>query len=530
LPIKINFGYRKMTSSRNHPEWLFNLPMALLSGFLLFLSFPKFGTGVLAWVALVPLLQALRDVKPLQGFKIGFITGMVANVGILYWISYVVVQYGYLPFYIGFAVMLLLAAYLSLYTAFFAMGIVLLRIRGNAILFAPPLLWTVLDYARSHLLTGFPWETLGCSQFLHENIIQIADIAGTYGITFAIVLINTALYEVLAARFQRRKYPVMGIVTACAVLAVIYGYGHVRKADIHKSMKSIPSVEVVLIQGNIDQNMKWDARYQSETLDIYRSLSLRSIPARECLFVWPETAVPFYFESPEALRAEIVDLARTSGRTLLFGSPRYEEEKGIKSYMNSAYLLRSDGEIGGRYDKVHLVPYGEYVPLRQLFPFAGKLVAGIGDFRPGERRDPLMADGRRFGVLICYEVIFPDAARDYKRKHADVLVNITNDAWFGRTSAPYQHLSMAVFRAVENRLFLVRAANSGISAVIDPTGTILSQTQLFERTVLKNEVKFIDEKSIYAAYGDWFVYLCGLLLILNIFIQTRRKNHDRRNS
>jgi len=133
-------------------------------------------------------------------------------------------------------------------------------------------------------------------------------------------------------------------------------------------------------------------------------------------------------------------------------------------------------------------------------------------------------------VLICYEVIFPDAARDYKRKHADVLVNITNDAWFGRTSAPYQHLSMAVFRAVENRLFLVRAANSGISAVIDPTGTILSQTQLFERTVLKNEVKFIDENSIYAAYGDWFVYLCGLLLILNIFIQTRRKNHDRRNS
>jgi apolipoprotein N-acyltransferase len=198
--------------------------------------------------------------------------------------------------------------------------------------------------------------------------------------------------------------------------------------------------------------------------------------------------------------------------------------------MNSAYLLRPDGVVAGRYDKVHLVPYGEYVPLRQLFPFIGKLVAGIGDFRPGKGFDPLVSDGRRLGVLICYEGIFPEAARDYKRNRADLLVNITNDAWFGRTSAPYQHLSMTVFRAVENRLYLVRAANTGVSAVIDPTGVILSRTGLFERTVLKGEVKFIDEKTFYAAYGDLFVYLCGLLLILTDFIQMRRRNHAGRNS
>jgi apolipoprotein N-acyltransferase len=319
-------------------------------------------------------------------------------------------------------------------------------------------------------------------------------------------------------------------VTACVVLAVIYGYGHFRTANIRESLKKASPMEVTLVQGNIDQNIKWDARYQSETLNIYRSLSLSAIPAPDGLIVWPETAAPFYFERPDPLREAVIHLARISGRPLLFGSPSYEDENGRVSFMNSAYLLRPDGVVAGRYDKVHLVPYGEYVPLRQFFPFIGKLVAGIGDFRPGKGFDPLVSDGRRLGVLICYEGIFPEAARDYKRNRADLLVNITNDAWFGRTSAPYQHLSMTVFRAVENRLYLVRAANTGVSAVIDPTGVILSRTGVFERTVLKGEVKFIDEKSFYASYGDLFVYLCGLLLILIDFMQKRRRNHAGRNS
>jgi len=160
--------------------------------------------------------------------------------------------------------------------------------------------------------------------------------------------------------------------------------------------------------------------------------------------------------------------------------------------MNSAFLLRPDGVPAGRYDKVHLVPYGEYVPLRKIFPFIGKLVVGVGDFRPGEGFHPIRGEGWNLGVLICYEGIFPEAARAYKREGATLLVNITNDAWFGRTSAPYQHLSMTVFRAVETRLYLVRAANTGISAIVDPAGKILSRTPIFERAVLKGEVKIID--------------------------------------
>jgi len=519
-----------MTFYTTHWKPFSNLAMAFLSGLLLFLSFPKFGSGILAWVALVPLFYALRDAKPWEGFKTGFLTGLIAHVGILYWIFYVVVQYGYLPVYAGIAAVLLLAAYLSLYTACFAMGVVFLRARGNAVFLSAPLLWTILEFARSHFFTGFPWENLAYSQYLYENIIQIADITGTYGITFTIVLINTVLYNVLTAQFRRGRYPAAEIATACAILVVVYGYGHFRTAEMHESLKKASTVEVALVQGNIDQNIKWDARYQSETLDIYRTLSLRAIPAPGGLIVWPETAAPFYFEHPGPLREAVFDLVRISGRPLLFGSPRYEEGNGMVSFMNSAYLLRSDGAVAGRYDKVHLVPYGEYVPLRKLFPFIGKLVAGVGDFRPGKGFDPLVSEGRRIGVLICYEGIFPEAARDYKRKKADLLVNITNDAWFGTTSAPYQHLSMTVFRAVENRLYLVRAANTGISAIIDPTGKILAQTGIFERTVLKGEVKYIDEKTFYTAYGDLFVYLCGIVLIPYYFILQRRRKNAGRNS
>jgi apolipoprotein N-acyltransferase len=207
----------------------------------------------------------------------------------------------------------------------------------------------------------------------------------------------------------------------------------------------------------------------------------------------------------------------------LFGSPSYEEEGGRASFANSAFLLKPDGVLAGRYDKMHLVPYGEYVPLRRFFPFIGKIVQGVGEFRPGKGFYPISYHGRRFGVLICYEGIFPEAARDYKNRQAHLLVNITNDAWFGKTSAPYQHLSMTVFRAIETRLYLVRSANTGISAVIDPTGRIVSRTGLFERTVLKGEVKFIDAKTFYEAYGDVFVYGCALFLIIGYGMQKRRR-------
>lgn len=501
-----------------------NLIAVLLSGLLLFLSFPKFGCGIFAWIALIPIFFALRDAEPWEGFKSGFIAGLVAHIGILYWITYVVVQYGHLPVYLGIMATLLLAAYLSLYTALFAMGVVYLRRSGGTLFFSAPLLWTLLEFARSHLFTGFPWENLAYSQYLFRNILQIADITGIYGISFTIVMVNAILFNLWALR-SRRRHLLVELTIACTVVAAIYGYGSFRTAQIQESVQKKSPIEVALVQGNIDQNIKWNERYQLQTVHIYRSLSLRSVPSEGGLIVWPETAAPFYFEGTNPLRTVVTDVARASGRQILFGSPSYDEGGGKISYANSAYLLRSDGNVAGRYDKVHLVPYGEYVPLRAFFPFISKLVVGVGDFMPGRGFNPIEVDGHSIGVLICYEGIFPESAREYKQKNTDLLVNITNDAWFGNSSAPFQHLSMTVFRAVEARLYLVRAANTGISAIIDPTGTIISQTGLFERTVLKGEVKYIDEKTFYTAYGDLFVFLCGMVLIVySMVLRRRRKN------
>lgn len=501
------------------------LILAGLSGLLLFFSFPMYGYGIVAWAALIPLFFALQDATPRAGFRIGFLAGFIAHIGIFYWIVYVVVHYGYLPVYAGIAAMLLLAAYLSIYTACFAVGVVFLKGKGIPLVLSAPLLWTVLEFLRSHFLTGFPWENLAYSQYLFAKIIQISDITGIYGITFAIVLINAVLYDLLSARPPGRRLWVQAVFAGVVITAILV-YGHIRTAEIDAALHKAPGLPVALIQGNIEQSVKWDPLYQSQTIDIYSSLSRESTPSGSGLIVWPETAAPFYFQRPGPLQDAVVNLARASGSAILFGSPSYEEEKGTIHYMNSAFLLGSDGTLSGRYDKVHLVPYGEYVPLRRFFPFIGKLVVGVGDFRPGKGFHPLVDAGRRLGVLICYEGIFPEAARDYKKGKVALLVNITNDAWFGRTSAPYQHLSMTVFRAIENRLYLVRAANTGISAIIDPKGEIVSRTGLFERATLKGDVKIIDEKTLYAAYGDAFVYLCAIvLLIVTISTTQRRKKH-----
>jgi apolipoprotein N-acyltransferase len=511
---------------------------ALLSGFLLVLSFPKFGTGLLAWVAFIPLLHALQEKKPYQGFITGFLTGLTAYIGIIYWIAYVVVHYGYLPLPVGIAVMLLLSAYLALYVALFAAGVVYFHARGVSPILAAPLLWTSLEYAKSHLLTGFPWENLGYSQYLFTPLIQAADITGVFGLSFVIVFVNVVIYDVFHFWHSRRERKrglrriTAEVIAGCLVLLILVGYGIFRIRDVEKSLDQAPQMPVSLIQGNIDQSVKWRPDFQQETIRIYTTLTRQVAPAGNGLIVWPETATPFFFQDQNEMHREVASLPRLTSDWLLFGSPRYERDGLDLLFLNSAFLLSPDGRIAGRYDKVHLVPYGEYVPLRRFFPFINKLVAGIGDFRSGPGYEPLImqADGlsRKLGVMICYEGILPEAGRAYRQQGASLLVNITNDAWFGNTSAPYQHLSMTAFRSVENRLYLVRAANTGISAIIDPTGRIKARSALFEKATLAGTVRLMDESTFYSTYGDVFVYGCilGLILILTITIKRRSRNYD----
>lgn len=499
---------------------------ALASGILLFLSFPKYGSGIIAWIAFIPLFYSLKNAAYKDGVLAGFGAGFVFYIGIIYWIIHVVVKYGYQPLYVGVAAMILLAFYLSLYIALFGLGIVFSNKKGLPLYVSAPSIWICLEYAKSQLFTGFPWENLGYSQYANYYLVQLADITGVYGISFVIVFINALLFEALSNSGNRRVL-IRLAVSGCIIMGLVYSYGLLRVNHVQKAESEAKSMKVLLVQGNIEQDVKWNPRYQLETVSIYRNLSLKH-GQQPGLIVWPETATPFFFQDINDLNREVLRVASSSRSWLLFGSPSYTKDSQGMAIYNSAFLLSPEGTIEGKYDKMHLVPFGEYVPLRQFLPFIGKLVVGVGDFQTGIGYIPLKMESHKPGVLICYEGILPEAAGAYKRAGADLLINITNDAWFGMTSAPYQHLSMTTFRAIENRMYLVRAANTGISAIIDPKGKVLSQSPLFEQATVQGIVKYVDQRTIYSSYGDVFVYLClffTLGMIIYSFIKKGGSGH-----
>ncbi|MCK4534047.1 MAG: apolipoprotein N-acyltransferase [Syntrophobacterales bacterium] len=504
------------------------LLLSIVSGLLIFLSFPKADMGFLVWIALVPLFYALRDADLPGAFRTGFVAGLVYNTGLIYWVVFVVVHYGNLPFYAGISVMLLLAIYLSLYPALFCTGIVYFKRRGVRGVIMAPLLWTSLEYLKAHLFSGFPWEDLAYSQHEYLSVIQVADITGIYGITFLIVLLNCVVYDCISGTLLssggEKKRLLPEIIVGLGLLLLVSGYGIYRIDNLKNAANHLDSVDVLLVQGNIDQSIKWSPEYQADTMKIYGDMSADASKRGVSLIVWPETAMPFYFQNYDDRSRSVIDTAREANSWLLFGSPGYRREEGKTSFYNSAYLVSPEGAISGRYDKVHLVPFGEYVPLHDILFFVDKLVEGAGDFTPGREIVPLSMGDRKAGVLICYEGIFPEISREYCLKGADLLVNITNDAWYGDTSAPYQHLTMAAFRAIENRIYMIRAANTGISAIVDSTGRIVSRTGLFERTTLSGPVKFTRHNTFYSRYGNVFACSCIVFLLIGFLISLRRKD------
>jgi apolipoprotein N-acyltransferase len=498
------------------------LLLSVLSGLLLFLSFPKFGHWALAWICLVPLFASLRGRDIAGALMLGLAGGLVFHVGLLYWVSGVVVQYGHLPLFLGVVVMLLLALYMSLYVSLFAAGVTYFGRKQVPLAVAAPVLWVLLEYGKANLLTGFPWGALAHSQYLNLPMIQIADLTGIYGISFLIVFVNAVLYDLITRR-ESRFFIIAELAIGCLLVSVVYAYGVYRLADTAARVKNTPAKAASIVQGNIDQSIKWDPRFQEETIRRYVEYSGKAAVRSPYLIVWPETATPFFFQQTDEKHGEVLSVAKSTQAFLIFGSPSYRRVDGRLHYQNSAYLLSPRGEVLGRYDKVHLVPYGEYVPLRPFFPFIEKLAVGIGDFLPGEDLEPLALDGAKAGILICYEAIFPEISRTYRQKGASLLVNLTNDAWFGTSSAPYQHLAITTFRAVENRLFVIRAANTGISAFIAPTGEILSQTGLFETTTLDGIFRVMEVRTFYTRFGDFFVYLCMAFFVM-IGIMKRGRN------
>jgi len=495
-----------------------DLRWSLLSGLLLAVSFPRPNIAAAAWFGLVPLLLVCKR-RP-------FATGFAAGAGffglVLYWLNIVMTNYGHLHPVLSATAYLMLVGYLASFFGAATWTAQRLEDRfGLSMALTLPVLWVALEFLRSFFLTGFPWATLGYSQQSLLPLIQSADLLGPYGLSYLLVLSNAALV-LLVKYFCRREttsFPFRALAVTLVLVAANYGYGHYRLSQCPDQREQ--TLNLVLAQGNIDQSVKWDPAYQWGTIGIYKRLSLQEQDRSAQLIVWPESAVPFFFQEPGGLSDQVRQVALRRKAWLLFGSPAYEDINRRRYYLNSAFLLSPRGEELGRSDKIHLVPFGEYVPLKPCLPFIDKLVVGIGDFSPGTV-SPLPMNGHNIGVLVCFEGIFPELARDYVRGGSDLLVNITNDAWFGRSSAPYQHLAMIRFRAVENRIWLARAANTGISALIAPSGRISSRTPLFERTALSGMVGLGATPTVYNRFGDVFPAACGLVSLVWLFLVWRR--------
>ena len=501
------------------------IALAVASGVLLALAFPKGDVSLLAWIAFVPLLWVMGEHTPRRAFTYGWISGMGFYLCTVYWVVHTIGFYSNIPPLVAVGPLLLMCTLLATYTGAFAAGLRFYQQGEGSTVLLAPLLWVALEWVRSFFLIGFPWADLGYSQHNFLNLIQCAEFTGVYGISAVVIFVNLVVVTVL-----RQREPGRGRWLLAAVL-LVFGlsfWGAGRRAQLG-ALPVAHHLRVGLIQGNIEQDKKWDPEFQEATVARYEQLTRAAVTRGADLVVWPETAVPFFFQSDVAYQERLLNLVREVKTPVLFGSVGWRSKgSNTVTLFNRAYLVSSTAEVLGFYDKMHLVPFGEYVPFHDnVFFFLDKLVEGIGDFAEGTTPTVFALPEGKFGVLICYEGIFPELARRFVAEGADFLVNITNDAWFGRSSAPYMHLLMEAMRAVENRVPLVRAANTGFSAVIDWDGRVRAQSALYETSFLVEEIAWPQVTSFYTVHGDLFARLCALGAIVMLgygYLQQRTNN------
>ncbi len=498
--------------------------LAFTSAVLLVLSYPPFDFGWLAWGAFLPWLFSLRACPtPGQAFLQSCWIGLIFFTGTIWWVGHVTV--------VG---TVLLVAYLALY--FGAWGWLTQRLLAIsdkrlanrywlfAALFGLPAAWCLLEYLRSVFLSGFGWNLLGHTQWNWIRLIQIADITGVYGVSFLVVLTNVALCLAFSLRSAAQRKAILGIAGLCLIAPLAYGSLCLRQNRPPLFSRSFaPSsilFRVAAVQGNIPQTQKWDEAFAEAIWKRYEQLSAHAADEKPDLIVWPETAVPGYLMDTEAA-GRLPDIVRAIQVPLLAGVPVFERGKAF----NSAVLFSTLGGPAQRYDKVHLVPFGEFIPLRPLFGWLENIVP-IGGFSSGHRFTVFRDGFPSFSVLVCFEDLFPGLCRRFAQKGAQCLFVLTNDAWFGRSAASLQHLQASVFRAVENRVWVGRAANTGWTGFIDPYGKRLpppGQIPRFKPGVAIGNLQISPwPTSPYTRWGDWFVFLCAGVAGFAFFPRKRR--------
>ena len=494
----------------NPSRWIWLLPP--LSGLLLAVSFPPSGMGFLGWLALAPLIVfAARVGRARTAFLGGFAAGLVQFFSLLTWIPAVLHHYGGLPAAAAWGIFVLLPAMLACFPATLCAFTRFCMNRGGERwlwAFAPASV--ALEFLRSHFpFGGFPWLLLGYSQTGSLRFMQIADIVGVYGVGCVLAAGNTAL----AWLWLRRQRPSRGAIPL-AVVALItagcYGYG---TAALARWDQIVPGRTAALLQGNLsldDNEAELAWKYREGYLQLANHLDA---PGAD-LLILPESPAPMFYQYDEAYRETLRSLARRAALGLVFNNVSFREVGGSQEYFNSAFFLDRQGNETGRYDKIHLVPFGEYVPLSAIFFFSRSISRDVGAFQAGAGARTIGLGGHPVNAIICFEAIFPDLVRRFVRQGSQLIINLTNDGWYGATSAPYQHLAMARWRAVECRRFLLRAANSGISAVVAPTGRLEVQTGLLRREAAVGRFAFLEGETPYVRYGGYFPILCVILSLL----------------
>lgn len=454
-------------------------------------------------------------------FKSGVLMGTGYFVGTLYWIPDVLVTFGGLPRIVAIPVTGLLIAYLALYPALAGWVTVrAMRTYGPAAIWVAPVAWVASEWLRGWVLSGFPWVLVGTSQVPWLWIAQSASLAGVWGLSALIVAANVALLVLAASRPGRRSWPAVVVLATVAGLTAWGAWVMRTPAD----QGATSTLRVGIVQGNVPQDRKWSPEYASEIFSRYLRLSREAAAQGARLIVWPESATPFFYEEDLTGNTAIRALARETGAHLLFGSDQLERGPSPR-YYNAAFMVSPDGDTLAVYRKQHLVPFGEYVPLKRLLFFVGPLVEAVADFSPGTESVLMPVGAHPVTTAICYEVIYGDSIRQGVLRGSQLLTTVTNDAWYGTTSAPWQHFDQAALRAIEQRRYLVRAANTGISGVVDPYGRVVAWKGLFETGVLATDVATLDGRTLYSRIGDSFAWACVALSLIILVRSRRREAH-----
>jgi apolipoprotein N-acyltransferase len=503
------------------PTRLHELTLAIASGVLLVFSFPKFGHPAVAWIALAPLLVALMGrISLVRAFALGLAAGGVYLVGTLYWLTTVMARYGGINIAVAMVINVVFVAYLALYPALFAVVMRRLAIGfGPSALAAAPFVWTATELGRMYVFTGFPWVLLGYSQTPVLPIAQAASIVGVFGVSAIVAAVSAALAGVVVAKAWRQA----AVVVAGVLLIAVWGNARASNASLTREGQPL---RVGIVQPNIPEEEREDSSRSAEILQRELNLTREAISKGVKFVVLPESALPPIDEWPDVSRS-VRQLVRESGVSILLGSDQYEwrangTRREVERSFNAAFMLRPDGTTAAVYRKIHLVPWGEYVPLKDWLTFVGPLVQAIGrGFDAGDRIMLLPLGTHQVSTAICYEIIYPELVRRFVISGSELLTTITNDSWFGRSSAPYQHFDQAAMRAIELGRYLVRSANTGVSGIVDPYGHVLQRSGIFQPAVLTGEVRLLTATTVYARIGDAFAYASALLTVV-LLLAARR--------